>query len=50
MTYYLVRMEGEEPTNEDRRRAWLSLDEARERLTFPDARRILERAAMEVRG
>jgi len=39
--YYLIEATGEGPSEEGRDRLWLPLDEALQRLTFDDARRLL---------
>jgi 8-oxo-dGTP pyrophosphatase MutT (NUDIX family) len=41
---FLMRYEGEAGGGEGREIAWCDVDDARRRLTFPDARRILSRA------
>ncbi len=39
--YYLVQLSSEGPSPERRDKHWLSLDEALQRLVFPDARQLL---------
>jgi 8-oxo-dGTP pyrophosphatase MutT (NUDIX family) len=50
VTYYLVRARAGEPPTEGRRMVWLPYPEARARLTFADARPILEAAARGARA
>ena len=43
--FYLMAFVAQGPVGEDRRRAWLTADEARRALTFEDARMLITRAA-----
>ena len=45
VTYYLIHHVSDIESTTGRERAWLPYEEARERLTFEDARELLEKAA-----
>jgi 8-oxo-dGTP pyrophosphatase MutT (NUDIX family) len=50
VTYYLARFAGIAPTSEVRSSEWLSLEEAKQRLSFGDARDLLDQAVRALRG
>jgi 8-oxo-dGTP pyrophosphatase MutT (NUDIX family) len=49
VTYYLARFGGFAPTSEVRSSEWLSLEEAKQRLSFGDARDLLDKAVRVLR-
>jgi diadenosine hexaphosphate hydrolase (ATP-forming) len=46
--YFLVRYRGQRKSGEGRRLRWLEFDEARQLLTFDDAKELLDAAAREL--
>lgn len=45
VTYYLIRSTAHSEADEGRRLLWLGYDDAREKLSFDDAKRLLDAAA-----
>jgi hypothetical protein len=43
--FYLMRFVSEGPSRENRRRAWFTVDEARQALVYEDSRMLVVRAA-----